>query len=317
MSQGGSHRRALRIAVVLLATMMCTLAYARLADAATIMVQNTTELQNVLGKNDPANGPCNPAAPPFACPVAGDTILLAGNNYFPTASLDVTIPNLTIMGPGTSPNAQIIGSGIARPSPLSGNPDIFDVGSGVPATFRNLFLTQTQGGASALDIFGGTAAAPVLVDQLLIATNTLANGVATGANSFTTVQNTTMNANQVGLSVTDPSATVSLNNVTISSNPGGGIGNVNGGDVSLTNTILALNTPAGDCATPVTSSVSSLDNSGATSSCGVQIHSTTNPLGGQADNGGPTATRSISATGPAFNVGTGAAGSATCPAVDQ
>src|SRR5262249_25460663 len=152
---------------------------------------------------------------------------------------------------------------------------------------------------------------------MLIATNTLANGVATGLNSFTTVRNTTMNANQVGLSVTDPSATVSLNNVTISSNPGGGIGNVNGGNVSLTNTILALNTRAGDCATPVTSSVTSLDNTGATSSCGVQIHSTTNPLGGQADNGGPTATRTISATGPAFNVGTGAAGSATCPAVDQ
>src|SRR5262249_10199221 len=78
------------------------------------------------------------------------------------------------------------------------------------------------------------------------------------------------------------------------------------------NTILALNTPGGDCATPVTSSVSSLDNTGTASSCGVQIHSTANPLGGQADNGGPTPTRAITATGPAFNVGTG-----PCPATDQ
>src|SRR5262249_36384321 len=210
----------------------------------------------------------------------------------------------------------------ARPSPLSGNPDIFDVGAGVTATFRNLILTQTAGGAAALDNLGGTPpgtpnGGPVLLDQMLIATNTLANGVATGLNSFTTVQNTTMNANQVGLSVTDPSASVSLDNVTISSNTGGGIGNVNGGNVNLTNTIVALNTPGGDCATPVTSSVSSLDNTGATSSCGVQIHSTTNPLGGQADNGGPTPTRAITAAGPAFNVGTGAPGSATCPATDQ
>src|SRR5262249_30285719 len=192
MSQGGSRSRALRIAVVLLATMMCTLAYARLADAATIMVQNTTELQNVLGKNDPANGPCNPAAPPFACPVAGDTILLAGANYTPSASLHITIPNPTIMGPGTSPGAQIVRAGIARPSLLSGNPDIFDVGAGVTATFRNLILTQTAGGAAALDNLGGTApgtpnGGPVLLDQMLIATNTLANGVATGLNSFTTV----------------------------------------------------------------------------------------------------------------------------------
>src|SRR5262249_4370037 len=288
----------------------------------TITVHNTAELQNVFGKNDIAPAACDTTRPPNSCPTAGDTILLAGANYTPSASLDITIPNLTIMGPGTSPGAQILGSGIARPSPLSGNPDIFDVGAGVTATFRNLILTQTAGGAAALDNLGGTApgtpnGGPVLLDQMLIATNTLANGVATGLNSFTTVRNTTMNANQVGLSVTDPSATVSLNNVTISSNPGGGIGNVNGGNASLTNTILALNTPAGDCATPVTSSVTSLDNTGATSSCGVQIHSTTNPLGGQADNGGPTATRSISATGPAFNVGTGAAGSATCPAVDQ
>src|SRR5262249_61568375 len=118
MSQGGSRSRALRIAVVLLATMMCTLAYARLADAATIMVQNTTELQNVLGKNDPANGPCNPAAPPFACPVAGDTILLAGGKYTPSEALEITIPDLTIMGPGAAPGAMIVGDGIERTRPM-------------------------------------------------------------------------------------------------------------------------------------------------------------------------------------------------------
>src|SRR5262249_4337505 len=288
----------------------------------TITVHNTAELQNVFGKNDIAPAACDTSRPPNLCPSAGDTILLASNNYFPTASLDVTISNLTIIGPGTAPGTQVSGSGIATASALSGNPDIFVVAPGVTATFRNLFLTQTQGGNSALNNLGGTApgtpnGGPVVVDQLLIATNTLANGVATGANSFTTVQNTTLNANQVGLSVTDPSATVSLNNVTISSNPGGGIGNVNGGNVSLTNTILALNTPAGGCATAGASGVASLDKTGAGRRCGGGIHSTTNPLGGQADNGGPTATRSISATGPAFNVGTGAAGSATCPAVDQ
>src|SRR5262249_37159996 len=87
------------------------------------------------------------------------------------------------------------------------------------------------------------------------------------------------------------------------------IGNVNGGTVNVTNTIFALNTP--DCAQPVTSSVSSLDQSGSTSSCGVQIHA--NPaLGALTDNGGPTGTRTISTTSPAFNVGTGA-----CPPTDQ
>src|SRR5262249_12668154 len=124
----------------------------------TITVHNTAELQNVFGKNDIAPAACDTTRPPNLCPSAGDTILLASNNYFPTASLDVTIPNLTIMGPGTSPGTQVSGSGIATASALSGNPDIFDVGSGVTATFRNLFLTQTQGGASALDNFGGTAA---------------------------------------------------------------------------------------------------------------------------------------------------------------
>src|SRR5262245_32703620 len=129
--QGGSHGRALRVAVVLLATMTCTLAYARLANATIIQVNNTAELQNVFGKNDPPAAPaCNASLPPFACPVAGDTIMLAGANFAPTASLDVNINNLTIMGPSTSPAAQITGSAIARPSSLTGNPDIFAVAAG-------------------------------------------------------------------------------------------------------------------------------------------------------------------------------------------
>src|SRR5262249_30130483 len=107
------------------------------------------------------------------------------------------------------------------------------------------------------------------------------------------------------------SATVNMFNDTVSSNTGGGIGNVNGGTVNVTNTIFALNTPV-DCAQPVTSSVSSLD--GTADSCGLQIHTnlTTSTLIGLADNGGPTQTRAIPTTSPAFNVGTG-----TCPTADQ
>src|SRR5262249_60558316 len=84
----------------------------------TITVHNTAELQNVFGKNDIAPAACDTSRPPNLCPSAGDTILLASNNYFPTASLDVTIPNLTIIGPGTSPGTQVT----ASPSPTARPP---------------------------------------------------------------------------------------------------------------------------------------------------------------------------------------------------
>src|SRR5262249_51628200 len=150
----------------------------------TITVNNTAELQNVFGKNDIAPAACDTSRPPNSCPSAGDTIMLAGANFAPTASLDVTIQNLTIVRSSTCPGSQIAGSGIAAASSLTGNPDIFAVAAGVSATFRNVFLTGTQSGASALNNLGGTAASPVVVEQSLLATNTLANGLATGANSF-------------------------------------------------------------------------------------------------------------------------------------
>src|SRR5262249_52788853 len=176
---------------------------------------------------------------------------------------------------------------------------------------RNVFLTGTQSGASAVDNFGGASGSPVLLDQVLLSANTLSTGLSVRASSFTTVQNSTVNGNRSGVSVVDPSATVSLLNDTISSNTQGGIGNVNGGTVSATNTIIALNSPV-DCASPLTSSVTSLDSATASSTWGFGLHVTSFSLGALTANGGRTQTRSITASSQAFNVGTGA-----CPPNDQ
>jgi len=233
---GARWRRAIVVLSILALWAIARPGFARAAD---VPVHSTADLETAVANANP-----------------GDVLILDGGiQYQPVSTLVVT-EDITIRGPSTAPGAQISGQAVGSSggSPGPNGPDIMYIAPGARVTLQNLFLTGAQSDFSAVDNAGGTAAAPTTLENVLLATNTLANGLAVQANSFTTVRNTTMNANRVGLSMVDPSATVSLDNVTISSNTGGGIGNVNGGNVSLTNTIVALNTPGGDCATPVTSS---------------------------------------------------------------
>ena len=238
---------------------------------------------------------------------AGDTIVLAGGDYAPTAPLEVK-HDLTISGPTNAPGARLDGSAIAKPSSLRETLDMFVVRPAVNATVRNVAVTTVSTDAAAFDVFGSLT----LEGSLLSANN--GTGVLAQTGSTVTIRDTTINFNRDGLAV-DYDSSATLVNVTIAFNVSG-ISNGNGGRVDMTNTIVAgsVTRHGQDCVLPLGgpaspgSSTNSLDQDG---SCAANIHA--NPqLGGLADNGGPTSTRGLIAGSPAID-----AGSNVCPQFDQ
>jgi hypothetical protein len=117
-------------------------------------------------------------------------------------------------------------------------------------------------------------------------------------------------------------AMVELINCTISDNStshhvGAGVGNP-GGVVTLINTIVAGNLPAGDCYSPSYSPITSLghnlDSDGTCNLTATGDIPNTNPLlGSLQDNGGPTETHALQSDSPAIDAGDDSA----CPDTDQ
>ncbi len=113
----------------------------------------------------------------------------------------------------------------------------------------------------------------------------------------------------------DTTATATIVNSTLSNNAvtiGSSGGIFNDGTATLTNTIVATNTP-NNCTGPIASGGNNLDSG---SSCGFGAGDLTGQdplLGALADNGGSTQTRALLAGSPAIDAGNNAA----CPETDQ
>ena len=259
------------------------------ASADTINVSTTEQLQAAV-----ANGN------------AGDTIALAGGDYFPTVPLEIK-RDLTISGPTASPGAHLDGSAIEKSSSLGETLDMFVVHPGVTATIRYLDVTTVSTDAAAYNVFGSLT----LEDSLISLNN--GTGVLAQTGSKVSIQDTTINDNKDGLAV-DFGSAATLLNVTIFHNRSG-ISNGNGGQVDMTNTIVAGSASLGgsDCVLPIGSpgapgsSTNSLDQD---SSCAANIHDDPR-IGKLANNGGPMPTRGLIAGSPAIDAGSG------CPTLDQ
>jgi hypothetical protein len=131
------------------------------------------------------------------------------------------------------------------------------------------------------------------------------------------IENTTIHGNRASVSgggLDVESGTVLLNNVTMTQNVApNGAGIYTAGALSVGNSILAENT-GGNCSGPLTSLGYNIADG---SSCGLSAAGdqpdTAIPLGPMQDNGGPTFTRAITASGPAIDAGN----DATCAPTDQ
>jgi CSLREA domain-containing protein len=113
--------------------------------------------------------------------------------------------------------------------------------------------------------------------------------------------------------------TLTLVNVTVTGNSapagGGGIQNAPAAlSATLKNTILASNTPGGNCSGTITSSGHNLDDGNGCGFAGPGDLTNTNPqLGPLADNGGPAMTHALLPGSPAIDAGDNTG----CPATDQ
>src|SRR5262245_58581769 len=169
---------------------------------------------------------------------AGDVIHVAGGNYTPASSLDITV-NLTVVGPTNAPAARIVGSNVTRTDP----PDIFRVEPGVTATIANVALTTTANVGAAVSVMGTAT-----LEGMQVSGN---NGIAVWSQvgAVTTIRNSTISDNADAGVAAD--GVVSAFNSTITNNTLSGFANGSGGTVNLTNTIV-FNNGAGDCVVPAT-----------------------------------------------------------------
>jgi|GEM_PF-6553190 len=160
----------------------------------------------------------------------------------------------------------------------------------------------------------------------------LGSGIHNGGLSVT-LNNSTVSGNVGSEGIYNSSGILTINNGTITQNQDMGIRNV-GGEISLQNTIIALNGPEADCINAegydgtVTSYGYNLIGNGTgctfTPTTGDQVGTSFYPinarLGPLQDNGGPTLTHALLSGSPAFDTGNpvlpGSGGSA-CLATDQ
>jgi hypothetical protein len=272
--------------------------------SATINISTVAALQNAFSPT------CT-----TGCAHAGDTVVLAAGTYKPTATIDVSVANVTITGPSASPGAILDGS-LVVPDPTSGN-DAILITENVPVTLAYLTFTNAADDTAAIDANG----------VLTISSSTVAANHGDGiwlSGSSTTITNSTIAGNGTvatanvpfgGLGVLVGGPTV-FQNDTVTGNGDHGVGNVvlgGSGQTTLNNTIVYGNgVVSGDsnCAMSVTNQDRSLDGDG---SCAVAL-STMNPfLGPLSSNGGPTQTEAIPTSSPAVNEGD----NANCPSADQ
>src|SRR5262245_983511 len=262
MKRLAMSRRAWTGLTALAAAAASALAFAGLAQGAIINVSTTAQLQSAV-----------------STAAAGDTIVLAGGNYAPTAPLDIKQNGLTLVGPTAAPAARVVGSNVVGPG--GAPPDIFDIEAGAAATLRNLAITTADSSAGGAIAVLGTL---TLENSDVEANSSL--GVWGQPGSSLTVTNTTITGNLGGGIAID--GTASLFNDTIADNAGGIFNE--GAIVNLTNVLVARNGSqpfSGDCPSfdgPVPTSIRSLASDG---SCGVQLTSSNPRLGPPNHYGGP------------------------------
>jgi hypothetical protein len=275
-----------------IAAMVATLAYAGLANAATINISTTAQLENTFSAT------CTTTISP--CAQSGDTVVLAAGNYSPGAPLTINLSNLTIAGPQTGfPGVVVSGT-----NDTAGTQDIFDIGPAASVTIQNVSIRGASSGATGA----------VVVDGSLDLENSDAQGnnnIVLKINGNAVVRNSTIALNTFAASAAaaDVTGDLKLFDDTINGNDVGVF--LDGGTVEATNTIVS-NNGGGDCpGGGFSSSVRNLDTDG---TCGAQI--TANPrLSNLQANGGSTQNYALLAGSPAIDAGSNAPGD--CPPVDQ
>ena len=288
-------------AVLALAGTASFLMLAGEANAATIVVHNTAELEAAVAT---ANG--NTEA---------NTIELTHETYLPTKTLIFTNTHgvQTVAGPaGTigvaTPGVTLSGNEVKEVTGVS-EKELITVKTGVTVTLKHVVVTSGGEGANA----GIEDAGTLNVENATISGNTGTQiQVASGATANLT-NSTLSDGHAFGLG---NAGTASLVNVTVVHNASGGVGG-SAGTLSLTNTIVALNGPTGtaQCSNNTITNDHSLSSD---ESCGseVALRNKTPLLQTSLSNdGGSTTLYSEKAGSPTLDAGDPAAGK--CPATDQ
>jgi hypothetical protein len=228
-----------KAAVALLAATVAMLVLAGLANAQTITVSNTTDLDNVL------SGACSGSVGSGQCFTSGavpNTLIVntstdVGAKYTPTNQLHITSAiagvSLTIQGPTTAgANAQI--SGASEPPNGGGTKDVFDIDPGTTVVMSNIDIRLTPGfpidnqgnlTLSNSSFAQNTGNAVVKVENgasLVMANSSLLNNstsTAVDVIGTTTLTNDTITGNHIGLAL--DGGTLTTENDLIISNASG------------------------------------------------------------------------------------------------
>ena len=292
------RRRTCSVALALVAT-ASLLMLAAGANAATIVVHNTTELEAAVTS---ANG--NTEA---------NTIELTAGTYLPTKTLIFTNTHgtQTVAGPAgktgeATPGVTISGNAVTEVAGVS-EKELITVKTGVTATLKHVVVTGGGEGANAgiedegtLDVENATISGNIGT-QIQVASGATAN----------LTNSTLSDGHAFGLG---NEGTASFVNVTVVHNASGGVGG-NAGTLSLTNTIVALNGPT---ATPQCSgnTITNDHSLASDASCGGEAaFQNKTPLlqTSLSNDGGSTTLYSEKAGSPTIDAGD----PAKCPATDQ
>ncbi len=268
------------------------------ANAATIVVKNTTELEKAVTTAD-GNTEAN-------------TIELTAGTYLPLKTMVFTNTHgtQTLAGPvgkigEATPGAKISGASVTPTPPTE--QELLTVSEGVSLTVKHVVVTG-----------GGSASNSAIEDQgsLTVENSTIDGNTGTQINvhggATASLTNSTL-ADGLELGMADEGE-ASFVNVTVVHNASDGIGGTGSGKLSLTNTIVALNEGSAQCG-----SFSTLTNDhslASDTSCGGEaaFQSKTPLLQSSLSNdGGSTTLYSEKAGSP--TIGTG--DTAKCPATDQ
>src|SRR5262249_38946199 len=240
----------------------------------------------------------------------GGFVVLAPGNYVPESPLDLKV-SATILGPvvpGATGGALVSGGAVTVPP--SDTPDTFRVESGASVTMKYLSVRLTDPAATGMDVFGSLD-----LENAELSQNGFA-AVISEPGASVSITNSTISKN--GGPGVDVQGSATLLNDTIASNKGGGIFNESGSTVSATNLIVSGNgngKPATDplsthdCHSPLNTVVASLDSDG---TCGATLTADPNlaPLNLY---GRSTLTQPHFAGSPAIDAGS----NGPCPAIDQ
>ena len=239
---------------------------------------------------------------------ADDTIDMSGITGGGTLSLTsgeiVLDKDLTLIGPVSEANGIVISGGDAS--------RIFNISSGVTVSINRLQIengyVDTDGGGAILN------AGNLTLEGITIASSSVDGAINGGAilnqpGATLTLRNCTITGNSAdsgsgGGLYNASTATLTINSSTVSSNSastgnGGGINNA--GTLHITNTIVADSSNGGDCVDSgtIATNANNLIEDG---SCSPAISGDPG-LGTLQDNGGPTATQSLSKESPAIDAG--------------